>query len=142
MKEEYLVKILKPELFEKYPVWIWDESNEYKCPLRTNFLPLPEDKGVLFIKAIFEDNLKREFDGYLVGYESYHAFGVFTKNGTYTFNFNLPSFMEEDLKDIYPNTELTVNEFFPVKYKSELFFEGKPPISGTFLFEIPSLSEE
>lgn len=133
--------------FEEFPVWVFDGKRENKCPLRENYNPLPEDEYPLFIKAILVDGLGRQYQGYLVGGStkdfvidggfSFYAFGLFVNGEDFILNLNLSKLIENDLKLIYGgHVEVPkLDDFFPVKYSSELYFEGEEPISGVFTIE-------
>ena len=61
------------EDFEQFPVWVWDDANEGYLPLSE---PFTSEYGTLFIKARFIVN-EHVLNGYLVGIQTFYAFGFF-----------------------------------------------------------------
>ncbi len=141
------IKSFNENSFEKFPVWVFDEEMEYMCPIKDYYIPLPEEEYPLFIKAVFVDGLGRQYNGYLIGGStkdfvkdggfSFYAFGLFVNGEDFILNLNLSKLIENKLKLIYGgHVEVPkLDDFFPVKYSSELYFEGEEPISGVFTIE-------
>jgi hypothetical protein len=128
------VETLTIRLLEEYPVWCWDDSNEFLCPVKGNLFPLPEDEYPLFIKADFVDALGNKLIGYLVGGDSFYAFGLLNKGVEYIFNLNLIDSFDKKIIDAY-GENVKVKDVFPIKYSSEFYYEGEPPFSGQFDLE-------
>ena len=125
-----MVKDLTLELMEEFPVWTWDETNEFLCPLE-NYYPLPDDEPNLFIKANFITPNKISFDGYLIGDDCFFAFALFYQGREFVFNLNLLDMIKDNLEKMY-NKEMDLSFLFPLIYSSRLSFEGENPINGVF----------
>ena len=122
-------KELTEESFDSFPVWTWDDENEGHIPIK-NFDPLPEDVPTLFIKACFETPKGRKFRGYLIGSDTFYAFGLFVKGQEYVFNLNLPDMIESTLGDIFHLLDDNPFDLFPLKYETSVHFNGKSDLSG------------
>jgi len=121
---------LSPNSFRKFPVWKWNDAQEELEPI-TNWQPLPKYEPTLFLKADFVAVDGTVLEGYLIGLESYYAFGLFVEGTEHVINLNLPDMIETSLQAI--RQQLAKEEFmlFPVEYRTELAFEGQPPLKGT-----------
>jgi hypothetical protein len=122
-------KNLRKEDFEKYPIWVWDDANE-------GFLPISDSKytteyGTLFIKSVFESD-GHFFDGYLVGFDFFYAFGLFLYEQEVGLNINMPEFVPKFQTQIFKLLNCTPFLLFPMRYKSSINFEDGTPISGVF----------
>lgn len=118
-------QILCKEDFDKYPIWVWDDANE-------GLLPLSEpsyEYGTLFIKSHFFTN-KYIFDGYLIGIESFYAFGLFVDSHDFVINLNLPGLAEPDLQNIFEILKCKPFPFFPVRYKADVCIKEGKEMSG------------
>jgi len=122
---------LTEELLNKQPVWKWNDSMDDLVPVE-DFIPLPNDEGDLFIRAMFEMPSGKRVLGSLAGYGSYHSFSVIVEGKEFDFNINLPSMNLETEKEIADELNDPSFSLFPLKYESEFYFEGEGKISGTF----------
>jgi len=120
---------LSPAMLDECPVWTWNESNDGIVPVR-DWNPLPEDLSPMYIKAHFVAADGTEFEGYLIGSDTYYAFGIFVGDAGYGFNLNLVDWFAEELEKICRQLGREHIELFPVAYHSELHFEGEPPLAG------------
>jgi len=118
--------------FETYPVWTWDDQNEGYLPI-SEAEPSPGDYWGLFIKAHFQTSKGFSFEGFLVGDEFFHAFGLFVKDELIVINFNLLDELDEDLKKIYELLKCEPFDLFPLRYESSVRFKGGKKISGLFM---------
>lgn len=85
-----LVSVLTVEEFGKHPVWSFDDSNDFYEPVDPT-TPLPDDRGDLLIKVDFAISYRRGVPGYVVGFESVFALGVFVGGREFSLNLNLKS---------------------------------------------------
>jgi hypothetical protein len=116
--------------FDQYPVWVWDDEMEGHLPLSENE-PSPDGEyGPFFIKARFEVN-GCWFDGYLIGDETYYAFGLFVGDHEFVMNLNMPDLIEESVVEICRLMNWGPFELFPLRYESPVRYEGGREISGT-----------
>jgi hypothetical protein len=128
------IKRLSYELLRKQPVWKWDETNEFLCPV-LEYNPLPENEPTLFIKAVFETPEKYRFDGYLIGLHRYYGFGLFVEDQEFVMNLNLPDMIEENLNIICNTLGRQELVLFPLMYETNYYFEGKQKINGVISLE-------
>lgn len=127
-------KILILEDFECYPVWTWDDTNEYQVPiLESN--PSWYDYDNYFIKAKFSTN-SYNFDGFLVGVRNFYAFGIFIKGQTFVLNLNMPERIEMHLNKIFHLLDCQPFSFFPVHYVSPVRFRESGIIKGTLTLKM------
>ena len=118
------------EQFLKYPVWTWNESRDGYVPvLQTS--PLPDDEDTLFMLSTFVRENGLCLPGYVVGIDSFYAFGVFVDGKSYRFNVRLPSEAAATKQALADQLELPVSEVFPLAFRSEFGFLDSPPISGS-----------
>jgi len=123
-------KEMSLDAFRKYPVWIWNDTEDALVPVE-NWKQLPNDDP-LFIKAVFTGPDGAKYDGYLVGYEHYHAFGLFVGEEEYILNFTLPDMMADSIHAIGNQVGKNNLKLFPLEYLVETIFDGLPQIKGTF----------
>jgi hypothetical protein len=123
-------KMLTKADFDQYPVWVWDDEMEGRLPLSESELSPDGEYGPFFIKARFEVN-GCWFDGYLVGDESYYAFGLFVGDHKFVMNLNTPDAIEEYLVEICRLMNWEPFELFPLRYESPVRYKGGPLIAGT-----------
>jgi hypothetical protein len=126
-------KILTIEDFEHYPVWTWDDTNEYQVPIQEDN-PSWDDYDNYFIKAKFKTNTY-DFDGFLVGAKLFYAFGIFVKGQTFVLNLNMPDRVEVDLKKIFHLLNCQPFPFFPVHYESTVRFRENGIIKGMLILK-------
>ena len=98
------------------------------CPVE-NFDPLPEDEPALFLKAEFETPRGERFKGYLVGDDTFYAFGLFVDGNEHVLNLNVPKLIEATERELAA-TRGESFRLFPLKYETSLAFAGHPRISG------------
>jgi hypothetical protein len=125
-------KILTIEDFEKYPVWTWDDEMENVQPLSETELAI-EEYGDLFIKARFK-TCGYEFDGYLMGGDTFYGFVIFINNKKFMFNENLNSLNKSQLYELFWFLKCKPFRFFPVEYESNVVLNVNRKISGTISF--------
>jgi hypothetical protein len=119
---------------EKYPIWTWDDSNEYYSPVDSPDL-LSDEYGIYFIKSRFIAPDETAFTGYLTGLESYYAFAFFVNKECFGFNLTLPSLAIESLADLRRALGRPDFELFPLRYESQVRdLQGKH-ITGIFSTE-------
>jgi hypothetical protein len=122
-------KSFTEEDFERYPVWTpGDEEDEYR-PI-SEAEPSPENHGTLLIKAQFQLN-GRWLNGYLIGGPTFYAFGIFVNGREFVINLNLPTLNEKCFTEICRLLNWQSVNLFPVRYRSEVRFQGGRPIRGT-----------
>jgi len=122
---------LNEESFEIHPVWTWDESTEGYVSV-DDYEPLPDNISPFFLKAKFETQDTKKFNGYLVGTNVFYAFGIFINKNEFGVNFRLPDLYEEDLSKIRRILNEPNFNLFPLIYTSELHFKSCENISGVF----------
>jgi hypothetical protein len=122
------IKILSKADFEKCPIWVWDDTREYKIPI-TDTEPSWEDFDTFFIKTKFKTN-GYQLDGYLVGNNNYFAFTLFVGSENVKFNVNSDSLNEGSLKKLFQALHCKPFNFFPVEYESDVIIKGANKISG------------
>ena len=120
--------------FDQYPVWVWDDQEEGFLPL-SDIEPSLNEHYPLFIKACFASG-GYEFDGYLVGGDSFYAFFLFFKNQTFSFNIRLPEITRRTLRDLFSSMNCEPFVFFPIHYKSSVHLKEKQEISGVLSFPL------
>lgn len=125
-------KDLSANDFKQYPVWTWDDGNEGYLPI-ADVEPSWDEYGTYFIKATFKTH-GYVFDGYLVGNETFFAFGIFINNHETGFNLNMPDFVDKTLDEIFKLLKCKPFQFFPVQYESSVRFKDWGPIAGTLTF--------
>jgi hypothetical protein len=116
--------------FDQYLVWVWDDEMEGHLPLSENELSPDSEYDTFFIKARFEVN-GCWFDGYLLGDETYYAFGLFVGDQQFIMNLNAPDMIEEGLVEIRRLMNWEPFELFPFRYESPVRYEGGQVIAGT-----------
>ncbi len=117
------------DMFSRCPVWKWNDSMDGCCPVE-DYQPLPEEEATLFLAASFKAPGGERFRGYLVGSESFYAFGIFFGGEEYVFNFRLPGLMMETFQGLQVRLKNEEFELFPLRYETSLRFRGKPRIEG------------
>jgi len=122
-------KILSKSDFELYPIWVWDETREYKIPI-TNVKPSWDDFDTFFIKAKFQSN-NHLFNGYLVGNKTYYAFTLFIDSEIVKFNANSESLNKISLSKLFHILNCKPFSLFPIEFTSEAAFKEPGRISGT-----------
>ena len=116
--------------FEMFPVWAWGEDMESYVPFKEIDSP-DEYSGALFIRAKLLAG-GHEFDGYLVGNETFYAFGIFAAGQEFVFNIYLPDFYRGEIHALGEKSGVAFSEFFPVAYSSDVrLCEGRA-IAGEF----------
>jgi hypothetical protein len=118
-------KSLSKEDFDQYPIWVWDDENVGHLPLSK----VSYEYGTLFIKAYFTTG-EYMFEGFLVGTDTFYAFGIFINGETFIFNFNLPGLMDSKLKNIFQLLKCQPFNFFPIRYKADVCLKGNQEVSG------------
>lgn len=122
-------KDLSVQDFVSYPIWAWDETQEWLNPI-DEFSTLPEEYGTLFVKSKFKSADGIEFSGYLVGTLSFYAFGLFVDGQEIVINLNLPDMAQESVQEIERIMGLTELHLFPISYESEIKCDDGSPIQG------------
>lgn len=123
-------KTLTRSLFQKCPVWKWDESQESHEPV-WDWQPLARDEPTYFIKADFTTNDGVDLNGYLVGHDTFYAIGIFIEDYEYVLNLNLADMMEDSIKEICQKMGRAELDVFPLKYQTEVNFEGEESLGGS-----------
>jgi hypothetical protein len=116
---------LSKEDFDLYPIWVWDDEN-------LGHLPLSEasnEYGTLFIKAHFKTG-DYTFEGFLVGSDTFYAFGLFINGEKFTFNLNLPGLIDVKVENIFQVLKCRPFNFFPIYYRADIFLEDQKEVSG------------
>ncbi len=117
--------------FQKHPVWKWNDSRDDCIPvLETN--PLPDDEDTLFILAKFKSASGDLLNGYLVGSDSFYAFGLFVEKRDYLFNLNLTDLAISEKASLAEHLGRNEADIFPMTYEADFRFSGLPKIKGEF----------
>lgn len=81
--------------FALYSIWVWDDEQEgYHSLIGSG--AFPDQFGTCFIKAAFKAANGKDLDGYLVGVQSFYAFGLFVGNQEYLINLSVPDLAEAE----------------------------------------------
>lgn len=122
-------KILSRENFNEYPIWVWDDTME-------GYLPLSDSRytsefGTLFIKSIFIiKGLK--FEGYLVGFNPFYAFTIFSNDSQFTINIRLIALAQKKINKLAEMLDCSPQELFPIYYRSSISLDNGSYLSGKF----------
>lgn len=120
------------DCFERFAVWAWDDEQENHCPVKIEGDTLPDDLGPLFIKAAIRTASGREFDGYVIGLESYYCFAIFVNDEEFMFNMNLSEFLDDEIKRLFVSMNEENMGFFPVNYRTKFKFSDSEKVTGSF----------
>ena len=120
---------LTPEKFDQYPVWCWTDDNEKYQPV-SSFVPLPDDKGDLFIKVKLACADGSRFDGLIVGYESYHAFSIFYEGEEYSMNLRSKQLLSIGLNKLWKGIGREIENLFPIDFEANLFYQSGEKVEG------------
>jgi hypothetical protein len=116
--------------FKEFPVWTWNEEMTALIPIHES--NLTEDECCdLFIRAKLKSE-GHEFDGYLIGDETFFAFAIFAEEREFVFNLNLPDRIRLGIKELSQATGIQFSSFFPVDYISDVQFKSGRHIVGRF----------
>jgi hypothetical protein len=118
---------LSEKEFDEYPVWIWDDENEGHFPI-SDIEPNLNEYYPLFIKALFATN-DHIFKGYLVGGNTFYAFGLFVNGKEFGFNTNLPEINKKSAIKLFKFLNCKPFHLFPLRYNSDVIINGNP-VSG------------
>ncbi len=124
-------KGLRKEDFDRFPIWVWDDELEGHHPL-IGTGGISSEFPTLFVRATFTTQSGNQLKGYLVGRESFYAFGLFTDDEVYVFNQNAP-----DLAGLAAYTiceKLGLERIFPLHYRAAVSLEESLPSEGVFEF--------
>ena len=121
-------KILTLEDFKKYPVWTWDDEMENMEPL-SELQPATEEYMDLFIKARFK-TCGYEFDGYLMGGNTFYGFAMFINGEKFMFNKQLNDLNQQQLHKLFNSLKCKPFKFFPIEYTSDVILKPDHKISG------------
>jgi hypothetical protein len=121
---------LRREDLERFPVWVWDDEQEGHHPL-TGPGTIPAEFPTAFMRANFSLPSGHELAGYLVGLDSFYAFGLFVDGEHYVVNRNARDLAGPVFELIAQ--KLGVREVMPMRYRCDVF-EGQPPIEGILDF--------
>ncbi|MGB7978991.1 MAG: hypothetical protein WCF19_07540 [Chlamydiales bacterium] len=124
-------QILTASDFSACPIWVWDDTREYKIPLITQDDNL-ENFDVFFIKAEFKTN-DHCFDGYLVGNNDFYAFTLFCC-GNVKFNIHAAELNRSSVEEVFRALNCEPFKFFPLEYQSEVVLKDKCKIAGVLNF--------
>jgi hypothetical protein len=113
--------------FERFPIWTWDDAMEGYHPILGDG-DLPDEYGTLFIRATFTLPSGKMLPGYLVGLDSFYAFGIFIGENEFFFNLNLPDMANSSILEI--SRESGGEPVLPLQYKTDFHWADQPPISG------------
>jgi hypothetical protein len=91
--------------------------------------PNLEDYGTLFIRADIKTG-GQSFRGYLVGGESFYAFGVFVNAHEFVMNLNTPDLNQKKVAEISRLLGCPPFDLFPVQYESPVRLKGGRAIAG------------
>lgn len=122
-------KALSLASFEKYPVWKWDDEQVAHEPV-LSWQPIQSDEPTLFIKANFITADGTQLDGYVVGLDTFYAFGIFVDDTEYVFNINLPDMIEINIKSLQKRLDKNELKLFPLEYQTEVNFKNQDTLSG------------
>lgn len=122
-------KELRQEDFEQFPVWVWDDEQEGFHPL-TGIGAVPSEFPVAFMRAKFILPSGHELTGYLIGLDSFYAFGLFVDDEHYVVNRNAPDLAEPVFRSIAH--KFGIPDVMPMRYICDVF-DGQL-IEGTLEF--------
>lgn len=126
-------QLLTLEDFEQFPIWTWDDGNEYYIPVLEDH-PASESFQGLFIKAYFTAPNGYIFNGYLVGDNPYfHANGLFIEERNLGFNINLSGLIPNTLAKIFKLLKRKPFPLFPLRYSTSVRLRDGEDISGEFV---------
>ena len=114
-----MIKELSVECFNQYPIWTWDDSTEFHIPLKGK-REITDEHGTLFLKCEFKAPNGVVFEGYLVGIDSFYAFGLFLKGAEIVFNLNLKEFVGKGVCEVRDLLSDSNFELFPLIYNSQI----------------------
>jgi hypothetical protein len=121
--------ILTLQDFEQYPIWVWNDSNDAMCPLSERNVVPPEYQPA-FVFGRFRTASGHELNGYLIGGDSFFAFGLFVGEKKFVINLNLPNLINKNVVTIRSLLADPSFELFPVSYESPICFSNGSPIKG------------
>lgn len=113
------MKSFTPNTFEIYPVWKFNEGRDGHVPVLDE-PPTQCGDTPFFIKTEFVAADLTTFSGYLIGYPTYYAFGIFVAGEDHVMNLNLPDMIKTSLMEIRESTEHKTLDLFPMSYRSEV----------------------
>lgn len=123
---------LNIDCFKNNSIWKFTDDNEGHEPVLNHDSLLPLDQGVLFIKSNFITHDNIEFEGYIVGLETYYAFCLFYEGESYMFYITLPQYYERILSLLRKVLNLKSLNLFPLKFATEIKNSDGEYISGFF----------
>ena len=129
-------KTLSKTDFEQCPIWVWDDTREYKVPITRTALSW-EDFDTFFVKATFKTNVYC-FGGYLVGNKIYFAFTLFVGSENIKFNINSDGLNEGSLRKLFQVMHCKPFNLFPVEYESDVITTEGSRICG--VINVPNKS--
>lgn len=127
--ETHQMKLFALASFEANPVWKFNDSRDDCIPVLDD-PPTQCGDTPLFIKARFAAADLTAFSGYLIGYPTYYAFGVFVDGYGHTMNLNLPDLITETIQRIAARLDCSELDMFPLRYESEVTHVDGRKIEG------------
>lgn len=94
----------------------------------------PEAQYDLLIRANFIVSAGIELVGYVVGVKNIFSIAIAFEETKFSFNRNLPEYYAESLHSVskFIDRELTMKDFSPLKYTTDIDLQGFRNISGEF----------
>lgn len=131
------IKVAKTYLtlqdLKRHSVWKFNEADDLTYPVNCAE-DFPEGQYDLSIRANFTTPSGIELFGYLVGIKNIFSIAILCEGQEFYFNRNLPEDYAKTLDSLSKvlGQKLTINEFSPLKYVTDIDLEGFRNIEGEF----------
>lgn len=118
---------------KSHSIWKCSRSDDLMYPV-TSAEEFPEDSFDLSIRAIFTTPEGIEFLGYLVGIKNIYSIAIYVGDRIFCFNRNLPQDYPKKLDQLGEalDKNLSISNFSPLKYKTDIDLAGFRNIEGEF----------
>jgi len=116
-------------------MWVLHQDDDLFYPVYgPDDLPADMKLSDLATRAVFMTPSGTEFRGYIFGLKNIYCVVIFFKNEMFIFNKNLLSDCEESIQRIntFLNKKVKVNDFFPLKYETNIDIKNFNTITGEF----------
>ncbi len=118
---------------KKHSIWKFNDIDDLIYPItcREDF---PENSFDLKIRTKFITPSGIELFGYIVGIKDVYTITLYVENLIINFNRNLPQDYQKDLSELSKalGRALTIKDFSPLKYRTDIDLEGFRNIEGEF----------
>lgn len=121
------------EDLEKYAIWMCSELDDLMYPVK-EVGDMPADPLDISIRSVFEIPAGEKFFGYIVGIKNLFSIAICISDKVFYFNLNLKEGYERKIKKIgnMIGKDLTMSDFSPLKYQTDIDLEGFSNIEGEF----------